>query len=710
MRFLNRPSHIPSILGGRLPMVLATLMLLSASPVNAAITLDTTTATDWKISNGRVLLDWNSTTGHVFSVHLAGQPDEFVDVTNTSGGQPKGLYMDNTGLGPGTATAGFHQEGNRYLDWWITTASNANNPFTYSQHFIITDDDPGWHVYFVVNHSTTDIAGSLGQIQFVFRINQSLFTNTYSVDAGLNNLGPEVIPLPAPPVLGTTDPGRQVQDATVDLHGLTLPSGFGRQFYTKYDYSTYEYLHRAHGLFGSTYGAWVVIPNRDSLVGGPTKQDLIFTGTIIIMECQSNHLDNGLPFNVPQGTALNRIYGPFYYHLNAFDALHTTPGSLFDDALDASRPASRIYDSEDVLIQNGYVASFKRGAIDAAISGVSSLDANKTWIVLGDNNKNFQYSDEGHQYWMSNRVSETERGRVLLRNVVPGIYRFSAYVLGEWGELRADDTNVTPDALTTVHLIFRPENFGTSPPIWTIGKPDRSAHEFLHGANSTGRDDREYWGNWNYWADFAAHQGAVVYNATAVGSAPATNDLSQWNYVQWHTFNPPLFAGIFDPSDDTTDGYKFLCPSYVGNCATAAVPDWQVHFTTSSAQQAQGGFVLLSVGLAATESNLTVSLNGHALTWNGIGVKNADAQVRSGLSGTYQWLVFQWNTSELTAAGADSVLTFHVDHQQGVMYDALRMEISTTSADHSVTGWNDYEFISEGAFEPANDAVSNNGH
>jgi hypothetical protein len=44
------------------------------------------------------------------------------------------------------------------------------------------------------------------------------------------------------------------------------------------------------------------------------------------------------------------------------------------------------------------------------------------------------------------------------------------------------------------------------------------------------------------------------------------------------------------------------------------------------------------------------------------------------------------------------------------MYDALRMEISTTSADHGVTGWNDYEFISEGAFEPANDAVSNNGH
>src|SRR5262249_25453126 len=127
-------------------------LFLAVSPVRAAITIDTSTATDWKISNGVVSLDWNSTSGHIFSVHLAGHPDEFVDVTNTSGGQPKGLYMDNTGLGSGTTTAGFHQNGNHYLDWWITIASNSGNAFTYTQHFIIVDNDPGWHVYFVVNH------------------------------------------------------------------------------------------------------------------------------------------------------------------------------------------------------------------------------------------------------------------------------------------------------------------------------------------------------------------------------------------------------------------------------------------------------------------------------------------------------------------------------------------------------------------------------
>ena len=39
------------------------------------------------------------------------------------------------------------------------------------------------------------------------------------------------------------------------------------------------------------------------------------------------------------------------------------------------------------------------------------------------------------------------------------------------------------------------------------------------------------------------------------------------------------------------------------------------------------------------------------------------------------------------------------------MYDALRGEITNTSADHTVSGWNDYEFLY--GTEPANDAVGN---
>ena len=36
---------------------------------------------------------------------------------------------------------------------------------------------------------------------------------------------------------------------------------------------------------------------------------------------------------------------------------------------------------------------------------------------------------------------------------------------------------------------FTPENFGTASPIWTIGTPDRSAHEFLNG-HATAHESR----------------------------------------------------------------------------------------------------------------------------------------------------------------------------------------------------------------------------
>jgi len=41
------------------------------------------------------------------------------------------------------------------------------------------------------------------------------------------------------------------------------------------------------------------------------------------------------------------------------------------------------------------------------------------------------------------------------------------------------------------------------------------------------------------------------------------------------------------------------------------------------------------------------------------------------------------------------------------MYDALRMEITDKSANHTITGWNDYEFIDLTTDQPANDSVSN---
>jgi hypothetical protein len=705
--------------------VIFVALVTSALPSRAQITLNQISSSDWQISNGALTVDWLPSGGRIFSIHWTAFPNqELIDQTNRDSHGPKGFYMDNAGSIGGAVTPGYYLDPNgTYIDFWVAHQADTTSPFTWSWHDVMFANDPGIHVYFALDHGPGDLQGSVGQIQWVFRGDLTQFTNTYSVNSGLNNLGATIVPMPNTVLFGNTDPGRNVQDATVDLHGLVLPPGFRREFYTKYDYSSYEYLHKAEGVYGPNIGAWMVLPSSESLTGGPTKQDLIFTGNLLIMEAYSNHLDNQINFTVPQDAVAHRLYGPYYLHFNAPSAANSTPASLYREALSSVQHLKPAYDNETVLLSSGYVPSSNRGDVNVFVAGTQFSKLNQAWAVLSDVNTNFQYSHAGKEYW----ENIGPLGIASFHDVVPGTYRLSVYKLGEWGEVRLDGVNVTAHQPTFVFANFHPENFGFDRPIWTIGAADRSSHEFLHGeivnpvdldpdyhdkyaalfGNSV-QDDREYWGNWNYWADFAATNGGVVYYATPVGSTPATNDLSKWNYNQWHIFNPGLFAGIYNPADDTTDGYKYICPAYVGNCATAIVPDWQVHFTTTARQQAEGQRVILSVGLADTESNLTVSLNGNPLTWHGLNLKNADADVRSGFSGTYQWVVFEWNTNQLNSPGSDNVLTFNVDHTQGVMYDALRMEITNKSAAHEITGWNDYEYVNSGTYEPADDAVANN--
>jgi hypothetical protein len=77
--------------------------------------------------------------------------------------------------------------------------------------------------------------------------------------------------------------------------------------------------------------AWMVVPSPESLTGGPTKQDLTFTGNLLIIEAYSNHLDNQISFHVPQDAVMHRLYGPFYLHFNAFSSTYPTAASLYQE-------------------------------------------------------------------------------------------------------------------------------------------------------------------------------------------------------------------------------------------------------------------------------------------------------------------------------------------------------------------------------------------
>jgi hypothetical protein len=746
---------------------------VSGTATPFTINVNTTTASAWVIDNGAITFNWNSSSGNLVSWVLDGYADQLVDTTNTSNSQPYGLYMDNTGsldnasvppstsggvaatatasctivggtvTGPTTCTTGTGST--PYFDWSLTVPDSANsgNEYTFVEHWIVFPNDPGVHTYVELVHSTSDTAASVGQIQWVFRDNLSIFNNTYEVNSGLGILGAEDIPRPQlSDTTGSTgsDPGRTVQNAAEDLHGLSdIPGRFGRYFDTKYDYAGYEYLHQAHGLYGlapsgTTYGVWTVLPKLETLVGGPTKQDLWFTGNIDMIEAYSDHED--LPINMitAAGVAYNRLFGPYYIHVNTLGKAYSQTGNvltnqaaMYADAISAEAALVPNYDNEPQLVAAGYVPSTGRGSVSIPqINNVIGA-AHTAWAVLSDPGVNFQVSYNGMQYWAD--VSST--GSATFTGVVPGTYRLSVYVLGQWGEYRQDGIVVTANNTTNVSTItFQPENFAgtTGETVFTIGTADRSSHEFLHGHNTaTGNDDREYWGNWNYWMDFSANNGAVVYYATAVGGTPATNNLQLWNYDHWgSSFDP----GLYDPNTvtppaggtaipDNTYGYNDYStpfgnniPAYVAgltgetgtNGVTTPIPPWQVYFATpSNIANYSSGYVELSISAACAYGSYTVTLNPSAANVQRIWhyTNYSDCVIRSGLSGYTQWFVMEFPVSALNQTpGGSNEITVSMSQTYGAEDDAWRLELTNTSSNPAVTGWNDYTYIT-GTSTPA---------
>ncbi len=145
------------------------------------------------------------------------------------------------------------------------------------------------------------------------------------------------------------------------------------------------------------------------------------------------------------------------------------------------------------------------------------------------------------------------------------------------------------------------------------------------------------------------------------------------------------------------------------NGVTTRTPVWTVHFATPD-NAANYTNAVLSVALACDYGSYVLNLNGTARTWGYRTAVASDCAIRSGLSGYYHWIAFQFPVSSLKPAGADNVLTIGVSQTYGAMDDAIRLELTNTSAAPSTTGWNDFEFVgssSTSANIPANDTVPN---
>ena len=713
--------------------VLAASAVCFAAPCHAQITLTKNSNTNWTITNGDLTAVFDPAGEEVTSIKLGVGSSASPDLLNPGGGTDGSLDAEFAGTPFGTGTQTFEDQigpNNSYVDVWTNVASTgtSTNPISYAFHYVVFANDPTIYVYEALSHSATDPATSVGQGQFLFRSNPATFTNLYQVDTGPNNLAPQTtIGMPSTnpkfsSVTGTA--GRTVSNVTYDLTGSGIAGDNGTNFFTKYDYSTYTQFYQAETMYGSQYAVSEVVPSTETMTGGPTKQELAWTDPgILNMEFLSDHygIDGsgsgtypGYAYYPPQGVNSTQLYGPFGFSV-ASDAT-LTAAQINQNAINAIPNDISEFNTDSELASSGYATTAERGTVQvsAANSAGWSSNVDNNTVVLSEPGVNMQESTQGDQYW----GQLSQNGTVNLTGVAPGTYRLTMYELGQWGETRVDGVQVKSGQISVPQgLKFTPENFGTAPPIWTIGTPNRSANEFTNGHDSSvvpgssGPDKRQFFGAYDFWAEEASlgTPGYVSYNATATTingvAESATNDPNAWLATQWSTFDP----GLYDSTNGTDDNYNNTAPSYVtaaGGPANYHGAAWQVHFTVTPGQIAQGQYVILSVALVAQDASLVVGLNGHSETWSYNNFAPDDPAGRSGDAGFYQWAAFQFPVSDLNAAGVDDEFTFGVsNHTYGVMYDALRMEISNTSANPSVTGWYDYNYITSGT-EQQNDAIA----
>lgn len=213
---------------------------------------------------------------------------------------------------------------------------------------------------------------------------------------------------------------------------------------------------------------------------------------------------------------------------------------------------------------------------------------------------------------------------------------------GIYGEFIVDGVVVSAGTpLDLGSLAWTPPDFGSD--LWQIGTFDRSAEEYLHGAN----DDYRRWGLWfDYPAEFPSDVHFVI----------GTSDVAMdWNYAHF---------------ERTSTMPSPICT------ASATSPEWKVEF--SGAGVPPNRLATLTVAVAGQRgADLEVRLNGDFVgTW----ALPHDGSIihRSGIRGAYQSHQFPFDTA-LVQAGANTLTLRHTSAgsscTEGILYDALRLEI-----------------------------------
>lgn len=311
-------------------------------------------------------------------------------------------------------------------------------------HYVVRDGVNGFYSYFI----SGNMGGAVGEFRTLYRVNPSLFPNNFNMKRS-----------GTPPTLAQIQAATVIQDSTYQLANGSI--------YSKYDYVDYVANDHVHGVYGSSYGLWVIPVSTEALNGGPMKQELTVhvesnTGDATVLNMLTASHFSPPAVTVPSG----KIYGPWLVYLNN--------GSSADAVARAStEEAAWPY---TWLSNSAYPTT--RYAVQGKLQIADGRSTNGALVVLAQPGGDLYAM--GTAYWFSAACDSA--GNFSIPKVRPGTYTLYAYATqGDvTAQYQKSGTVVVSNAAVNLGtLTWTPPNYAAK--LWTIGTADRKAGEFKLG-------------------------------------------------------------------------------------------------------------------------------------------------------------------------------------------------------------------------------------
>ncbi|CAA0831221.1 Rhamnogalacturonate lyase family protein [Striga hermonthica] len=519
------------------------------------------------------------------------------------------------------------------------------------RRYVVLRDSPGYYSYAVLERLQGWPAFDILEGRIVFQLQKNKFHYM-----AMSDERQRFMPMPEDRVTG------QVLDYKEAVL-LTNPINpeFKGEVDDKYFYTCNNEDNKVHGWVSNDdppVGFWLITPSNEFRTGGPIGQDLTsHVGPFTLAKFSSRHYaGEDLAIKFESEEHWKKVIGPFYIHLNSHDSASADPSVLWDKAKQRMEKEVNNW-PYDFPLSKEFMKSSQRGSLSGRLLvqdgflNEDDIPGTSAYVGLAPPGSagSWQYGNKGYQFW----THADDRGKFVIKNVIPGTYGLFAWVPGFLGDYKHDSDVIiiTPGSNVVMKdVIFRPPRVG--PTLWEIGIPDRSAAEFfvpdpdpkfkIHHYRAPIQKFRQY-GLWTRYSDLYPEKDLTF----TIGTSNYTLD---WFYahVTRNVGNGQYVATTWQITFDLKDVNEGL--------------DYTLHLALASAQNAE---LQVRINDPKSAPHFSTGL---------IGKDNAVA--RHGIRGLYHLYSISIRGSQLVS-GNNSLFLTQANGDgpfKEVMYDYIRLE------------------------------------